>query len=252
MVPTRFVQRASGLAAALVLLAAIPLGAAAQAGDGFLFRAPMVTLGFKAGYAVPRAGSEVFDFTQDLLTVSDGDFNSSAWGGDLGVRVAERWELVMSALYSKAETRSEFREWVDGDDNPIEQTTSFKRLPLTFGLKRYVKDRGRSVGRFAWVPEQWNAYVGAAGGWTFYEFDQVGDFVDFQTLDIFSDRFRSEGNAPTVQLLGGFEYTLSPRLLLTTEARYGWARAEMGSDFVDFDRMDLAGFQATVGLSARF
>lgn len=228
--------------------------AAAQVGgDGYLFRTPIVTLGFKAGYAMPRADSEIFSFTQEQLTLSRSDFDATALGGDLGVRVAPRMDLLLSVAYSGSETVSEFRDYVEGpNDLPIEQVTSFTRVPVTLGLKGYLKERGRSVGSLAWVPARWNAFAGAAAGFTWYEFEQRGDFVDFETLDIFTDVFQDDGRAPTLQLFGGLEYSLSPTFLLSAEGRYGFASSEMGTDFVDFDPMDLAGFQATLGLSARF
>jgi hypothetical protein len=46
--------------------------------------------------------------------------------------------------------------------------------------------------------------------------------------------------------------TLAPRLVVTTEARYAWASAEMQEDFSGFDRIDLSGLTATVGLKIRF
>ena len=233
-------------------LAGVEPVSAQVGGDGFLFRQPRVTLGFKAGYALANAGSDIFDFTRTELTVGQDDFNSSTLGGDLSVRLTERVDLTMALGYSKAEVQSEFREWVDLDDQPIRQVTRFRRVPVTLGLKAYLLDRGRSIGRFAWVPTDWNAYAGAAGGFVWYEFEQVGDFVDFETLDIFADRFYSEGRTPTLHLFGGVEYTLSPMFLLTAEGRYGFASDEMGLDFSGFDPMDLAGFQATVGLSMRF
>jgi hypothetical protein len=153
---------------------------------------------------------------------------------------------------AQTRSRSEFRDWVDTDDLPIEQKTEFQRVPLTFGVKAYLKDRGRSVGRFAWVPAQWAPYVGAGAGWVWYRFRQDGDFVDYDTLDIFTDTFTSRGRAPTLHLYGGADWSLGPNFFLTAEARYAWASADMGGDFVGFDPVDLSGLQATVGLSVRF
>lgn len=249
---------ASPLRAALpllagALLAIAPAPVSAQGRDGFLLKEPTVTLGLHMGYAVPTASSEIFDFVQDELTVGKSDFNAPAVGGQLAVRISPRMDLRLDVTYSRSETRSEFRDWVDLDDLPIEQDTYFQRVPLTLGLKWYVKDRGRSIGRFAWIPEKWNAYLGAAGGVTWYQFEQDGDFVDFETLDIFYSNFSTEGSSPTAQLYGGVDYTLAPNFLLTLEGRYSLAESvEMGGDFVGFEPMDLSGFQASVGLSARF
>ena len=49
----------------------------------------------------------------------------------------------------------------------------------------------------------------------------------------------------------GLEFSLTPRIVLTTDAEYLWARAQPGRDFVDFDRIDLSGFGGNVGISLR-
>jgi hypothetical protein len=247
--------RRSNLAGAVAVLAALGGGAAqagAQAAPDFLFRTPTVSLGLRGGYAVARATGEIFDFTRERLTVERSDFNAPAFGGQLAVRIAPRVDVAVDVSVAQTRSRSEFRDWVDTDDLPIEQETEFQRVPLTFGVKAYLKDRGRQVGRFAWVPAQWAPYVGAGAGWVWYRFRQDGDFVDFETLDIFKDNFTSSGRAPTLHLYGGADWSLGPNFFLTGEARYAWASAEMGGDFVDFDPVNLSGLQATVGLSVRF
>ena len=247
--------RRSTLAGTVAVLAALGPGAAdavAQSPPDFLFRAPSVSLGLRGGYAVARASGEIFDFTREELTLARSDFDAPSFGGQLAVRVAPRVDVAVDVSVAETRSRSEFRDWVDLDDLPIEQETAFRRVPLTFGVKAYLKDRGRSVGRFAWVPNRWAPYVGAAAGWVWYRFEQVGDFVDYETLDIFGDTFTSSGRAPTLHLYGGADWSLGPQFFLTAEARYAWANADMGADFVDFDPVDLSGLQATVGLSVRF
>lgn len=237
---------------ALLPLLALPAAAAPLSAQDFLFRDPRVTLGVRFGYAVPTASSDIFDDTRDLLTVERSDFNSAVWATQLAVRVTPRVDVALDVGFMRASTHSEFRHWVDTDDRPIEQVTEFDRTPVTLGAKMYFRDRGRSIGRFAWIPERWAPYVGAGAGYTWYRFEQDGDFVDFETLDIFPDRFVSEGKAATVYGAIGAEFSLGRSLLLTADGRYTWARGEMGSDFIDFDRMDLSGFQASAGLSIRF
>lgn len=238
--------------AVIAVLLVFPTVAAAQGGLGFLFKRPVVSIGVRAGYSVAQAGSDVFDFTREQLTVVKRDFNAPTWGLDFAVRVTERFDVALSFGQASSNTRSEFRDWVDLDDRPIAQSTRFVRRPLTLSVKAYFWDRGRRISRFAWVPETWSPYVGAGGGRVWYEFQQDGDFVDFETLDIFVDTFRSKGSTPTVHAFAGVDYSLAPRFVVTVEGRYSWAKAEMGRDFEGFDKIDLAGFQATVGLAARF
>lgn len=234
---------------AFLMLTATPT--AAQSVD-FLFQQPSVTLGVRSGWAVPRAQSEIFGFMTEKLTVNRSDLSGLAVQTDLAARVRDRFDVVLSVGHSQSTARSEFRDFVDTDDLPIEQTTRFRRTPITVGVKAYLGDRGRSVSRFAWVPNVWAPYVGAGAGLVVYEFTQSGDFVDYETLDIFGKDFGSKGTTPAVHLTTGVELSIGPHLLATGEARYLWGRDDMSRDFVDFDRIDLSGFQITVGVAARF
>ena len=241
------------LLAAVAAIISLPMAASAQAGGpGFLFRKPMMSFGIRAGYARPQTGSEVFDFAREMLTLGTSDFASSAWGADFAVRVTERLDIAAGLGLTRSSTRSEFRDWVDLDDLPIEQTTTFLRVPITVSAKWYFRDRGRSVSRFVWVPERWSPYLGLGGGAVWYRFEQEGDFVDFETLDVFTALLESEGTTGTAHVFSGVDLSLSPRIVLTGEGRYSWASMDMGRDFVDFDGIDLGGFQATLGLSVRF
>ena len=238
----------------LALLGAIlPLAGpvAAQRAD-FLFRQPRVTIGVRGGWAVAQAGSEIFDHTTSIMTVDRRDFDGFALQAELAVRLRERLDLTLTVGHTRAEIASEFRDWVDHEDLPIEQITHFSRTPITVGVKGYLGERERAVSRFAWVPYDWAPYIGAGVGLMGHYFSQTGDFVDFETLDVFTATFRSEGIAPSAYLATGLDLSLGAHLLATGDARYLWSRAGMSWDFVDFDRIDLSGFQLAVGVGVRF
>lgn len=253
-------RHGAGLAAMLALAFGAALGpAAAQAAAqdrGFLLRTPRMSLTVKAGWGLPRAGGSddesLWHFTREQLTVETGDFAGFSVGGELGVRITERIDLTVNVARTSAETLSEFRGWVGEDDLPIVQTTRFSTTPLTLGVKAYLWNRGRSVGRFAWVPRRWNPYVGVAGGFVWYEFRQNGEFVDYETQDIFEDAFLSNDRAPTIHFVGGADVTLRSRIVLTGEARYAFASGPLDADFVGFSDLDLAGLQVTAGIALRF
>jgi hypothetical protein len=225
---------------------------AQRSGDGFLFKAPPGSLTLRGGFALADAASEIFSFSTRELTLQRGDFHGPALGLDLAIRLASRADLVFSAAYAGARATSEFRDWVDQDGLPIEQTTSFRRVPLSASIKAYLTPRGRSIGRFAWIPARWAPYLGAGGGAVWYRFSQRGDFVDFNTLDVFHDRFSSSRWTGTVHALAGIDFSLSPRWAINTEGKYSRARAELGDAFQGFDRIDLSGFATTVGIQLRF
>src|SRR5437763_1355395 len=111
----------------------LPSGpASAQvAGNGYLFHAPYVTLGVRGGYANAIAGSDVFDDVTRQLTLNKSDFGSLTIGADVAFRLTSHLDLTLDAAYSRSNRKSDFRDFVDNNDLPIEQTTSFERIPLT-------------------------------------------------------------------------------------------------------------------------
>jgi hypothetical protein len=243
-----------GLGAALT---AVPAGAQSRppvtsTRPDFLFRRPTVSVSLRGGYAMPSASGGIFDQVRGDLTISRHAFNGAAVSGELAVRATERMDVVVDLGRSGNEVRSEFRHFTDNLDNPIEQTTRFTRTPLTFGVKGYLWNRGRSVGHFAWIPQRWTPFIGAGAGWVWYSFVQKGDFIDFQDYAVFSDRYVSEGRTSTFHVFGGADWSLGPAFFLTAEGRYAWARSPMEQDFQGFDRIDLSGFQASAGISLRF
>lgn len=236
---------------ALVLLAPAPAGAQIG-GDDFLFRPSPATLSLRGGYGFASASSELFDDATTLFTLEKSDFNAILFDADVGVRINDRFELVGGVTFGESSARSEYRDWVDQDDLPIEQDTRLTRVPVIAGVRYYLVPRGRSIGRFAWIPAKWAPYVGAGLGAVYYKYVQEGEFVDFESLDVFPATIESTGWGRTGQLFGGVQYSVSRRAALTAEARYVWASADPDLVFSDLDRIDLGGVQTTVGLSFRF
>lgn len=236
------------------MLMALPSAVRAQdTGDGFLFRTPNWGISLRGGVAVPRARSEVFDFTSELLTLNRRDFASFSAGFDLERRLLDWTHLIFSIDGANVEHDSEFREYVDNNDLPIEQTTQFTRLNISIGIKQYIIRPGRSIGKLAWVPSRVAPFVAGGVGATHYDFKQNGDFVDFEDLDVFTAQFRSKGWTRTAHLRGGLDYSLSPHVSLTVQGRYDWSNgAKLSRDFAGFDRIDLSGYSTTTGFTVRF
>jgi len=224
---------------------------AQKAGDGFLFQPPSGSWTFRTGIAVPTANSDVFGQITDQLTLDRLDFSSATLGTALAISLSSRNDIVFDVSYSNAHRASEFRDWVDNNDQPIRQSTSLRRIPITVGLRHYITSRGRSLGRFAWIPARRSLYAGVAAGMMEYKFYQKGDFIDFETLNVFSDEFVSRSWTPVAQATLGLDMGLGSFTMLNLEARYTWANAHMSADFVGFDRIDLSGASVTAGLAFR-
>ena len=259
-----FAPVSGGIALALAAVALlVPDGLGAQATGGsifdrdFMFGKPRATLSFNMGYGVARAGSDIFQEMDTLLTLGKRDFDSPVVGGTLAFYVNDRIDLSLQVGFSRSETWSEYVDWVedlgDGREAPIEQKTRLTRVPMTASILYYPVDRGRQLSRFAWVPTRWSPYVGLGGGRVYYSFQQNGDFLDFEDFSIFTGDFRSSGYAWTGHALAGAQFALSAQVILSAEGRYSWADAELDrTNFRDFKPIDLSGFQLTAGIGVRF
>jgi opacity protein-like surface antigen len=239
------------LAAALALGVALP-ASAQHAGNGYLFHEPQARLSFRMGYDHANANSDVFDQAVSDLTLNKGDFSGLTMGAEAAFALTSRVDLSLDVGYSRARSGSEFRHFEDNNNLPIQQTTTFERVPLTANLRLYLTPTGRRVGRLAWIPNKVVPWVGAGGGMMWYRFRQQGDFIDFNNNNnVFASDIDSNDWTPTVQGMGGLDISLSPLVALRAESRYVWARAPLGQAFTGFDHIDLSGVQATLGLTFR-
>jgi hypothetical protein len=229
-------------------LLAQPAGAV---GKGFAFRRPVLSITVRGGYDRPNAASDIFDFTTTNLTLGRSDFAAAGVHLDVAVRVNERTDVVFSGGIAQRRVASEFRNFIDNNDQPIEQTTLLRRAPIAVGVKYALTPPGERIGKFAWIPAKLTPWIGVGGGTMEYGFKQVGDFVDFQTLDVFRDELSSTGFAPMAYGLLGADLSLTTRVSLTGDLRYTYARAKMSESFEGFNRIDLSGAAATVGFTIR-
>jgi hypothetical protein len=138
---------------------------------------------------------------------------------------------------------------VDNNRLPIEQTTQLRNVNLSGGIKYALTERGRAVGRLAWVPRKVVPFVGGGGGAMWFGVRQYGDFVDYMDLSVFTDVFESSGWSPSAHVLGGVDVRVLRRAYVTFDARYVWASGDLGQDWIDFDPIDLSGFRLSAGFN---
>src|SRR5262245_27193242 len=204
----------------------------------FLFRRPKGTLALRGGILVPREGSDLFTFVQQQLTIDKGDFQSPLFAVELGYSPNARLDIVGGFDFARKTVASEYRDFVDNNLQPIEQDTSLRQNSFTGSVRFALVPRGRAVGSYAWIPTRVQPYVGGGGGFVFWEFKQIGDFIDVADGEVFPDTFVSSGSSLSGHLLGGVDIQIYKRLFLTTEARYVWAQGDLSNEFVGFEPLD--------------
>jgi hypothetical protein len=256
-------RRSSLVPAFILFVLAVATSAAAQSAPppavqrptpDFLFGEPRGSLGIRGSWVFARAGSDVFDFVREHLTVDRSAFNMPAIGTDVAFAINPRLDVVFGFDYSQASVPSEYRSFVDNNRQPIEQTTRLKEANLGGTVRVALVPRGTGISRLAWIPTRVTPYVGAGGGALWYEFTQTGDFIDVlsSNLAVFTDHFKSTGWTPSAHALGGLDIRVMRRSYVTLEGRYLWADAPLQRQFEDFDPIDLAGFRLSAGINVLF
>jgi hypothetical protein len=218
----------------------------------FYFGKPRGSIGFRGNWLFSRANSDWYSFVTDQLTLGRKDFNAPGFAADASFAVSRRADAVVGVDFNQAKSDSEYRDFVDNDRLPINQTTRLRTTAITGSLKFALVERGLEVSRLAWVPKHIVPYAGAGGGALRYDLQQYGDFVDFQTNRIFASTFSSAGWAPVAHAFAGVDVLVLKRVYVTIEGRYQWSNATLGNTWVDFEPIDLAGFKLAAGASFIF
>ena len=241
----------------LPLLAADPAAAQGRRAPkrpapDFLFSTPKGSVTIRGGWLLSRSGSDWYDFVTDHLTLDKSDFNVPGFGADLNIAITPRIDAQFAFDLNRARASSEYRRFVDNKRLPIEQETRLREANLGGNVKVALTERGRRVSQFVWVPRTIVPYVGGGAGAMRFDMSQSGDFVDFVDFSVFSDVFRASGWAPSAQVFGGADIRVFRQLFVTVDGRYLWAAGVLGRDWLDFDKLDLAGFRLTGGINVIF
>jgi hypothetical protein len=246
--------RACGLSAFLVV-AAVPAWAQAvhsvQFGLGSVFPA-----GFDA-----RSGSDVLlrnaigealpgdPLLTDALAFSMGDFNSLKVMGEWNVTFGDRIEFGAGLGYYRQTVPTVYYDLEDQNGFEIFQELSLRVVPVT-GVVRFMP-----FGRAGQV----QPYVGAGLAALTYRYIEAGDFVDGETLEIFTERYSVTGVTLGGILLGGVKLPINGDIYsLNIEGRYqfgsGDTNANLSDDQPQFlaDKIDLSGGQLNFTFQIRF
>ena len=215
-------------------------------------RKPKVFVGGHIGLSIPIAGSDVYDMMTSELTLKKSDFRAAVFGGEFGVPIASHFAVVTGFEYSRSTTRSESRDYVEDNGDPIEQTTRLDQYPITATFRYYPGKTGEFVGSYAWIPTRLNPYIGGGGGVLYYDLNQSGRFVNKTNMNIFQETLKSNGWTPTIHIVGGMDINLTPRIFLNGEFRYSRASADLSKHFTGFDPIDLSGVRILGGVYFRF
>lgn len=252
--------RPEGLTAGVRPFAAARTSRVAQPTPDFSFGRPRFSIAFRGLLQRPRAQGDFHGFVHENFFVRSSpaddpndpaaglmDFGATGIGLDVGFAAGARLEARVGIDYAMTRSNTEERDFDDEFGNPIEQLTELAQWGVHGEVAFALTPRGRSIGQYVWIPSAVVPYVGAGGGLVRYGTLMNGRFVDVVDYTIFSDAIQSQGWTPSVHAFGGVDFRLTRHVLLTTEARYAWAKAELDGALAGFEH-DLAGLRISAGV----
>jgi opacity protein-like surface antigen len=200
-------------------------------------------LDLRAGGFLPRAESNLFDDDSVLYTVDKDDWRGFTGGAEFSFGLGDTLELGLHLDGYGRTLHTNYRDFDRPSGREITQTLKLTSVPMGFTV-RFVP-----LGQHRLTP-----YVGAGADVVFYEYEEFGEFIDFEdeeNLPIFDDAFISSGAAAGFHVVGGLRVPVSHDFSITGEVRYLWAKTDMGDDFRG-NEIDLSGASATVGVHLTF
>lgn len=205
------------------------------------------SLDLRGGAFFPRAESNLFYDDAELYVRNGQPLEKSDWVNAIGglqynQEIGSLVELGFSIDFFQRTLQTSYRDFVTSNDREILQTLQLNMVPMGVQVRIGPTRRGHV-----------SPYVAVGGDLVYYEYEEWGDFVDFDDPrnTIVGDSFVSQGVAPGFHVAGGIRVPVSDDFSINAEGRYQWAEDDMGDDFRG-NRIDLTGASVTVGLNLRF
>lgn len=231
----------------LIWLLAIP----ALAQENYFLGERMSIFQIMGGWNEPNSDNEIYDFSNELLTFDDSDLAGPSFQFNYFYQV-NNFVAVGGGIYLAEETtRSEDRDFVFENGDPIVQETGLETGWFGALVNITPFGAGEFFGSKAWLPNTFVPYIQLGAGIKSYDFYQTGDFVDFETLDIFYDDFSDTGNAGSFRLGVGLRINLSKHMDLDLLGQKDWAETELNGDFEGFGDIDFGSTAYQIGLTLR-
>lgn len=204
--------------------------------------AQSVALKLKLGSFAPRIESDLWEENLETFSIERSDFDALIGGVEFSIALSEYVDLAFGVETSSSTVFSNYRDFVFDDGGEILQDLTLRATPVTAGVIVFPIGKRHRV-----FP-----YVTGGAGLYVYEYQEEGEFVDFDTFDIYGDLFFERGVGYGGYLGAGVEVGVSELAYIFGEYRRHWARGTHGGDFQGFGRFDLRANQLSFGVNLRF
>ena len=170
-------------------------------------------------------------------------FNNTSVGVEWLVGGGDYVEVGLGVGYYQQTVFSVYNDFVNDDGTEIPQDFKLRVTPVTATVRFFPFGKRSPV----------QPYAGAGVGFFNWRYSEVGEFIDFNTFDVFRDQFVAEGNDVGPVYLGGVRVRAGSRYAVGLEVRYQDVQGVVGIDqgFLE-ERIDLGGLTAAFTFNVGF
>ncbi len=204
------------------------------------------SVAFHAGYRAFHLDSQLFADNEFDFGITDGDFTTALFGGEFDFEIVPLLSITAGLTASEAETTGSYLDFTYDDGSEIAHSAYLGVTEFTVGA------------RFHLVGERspFRPYVLGGISGTLYEYRESGDFVDFETADIFFDDYLEESFLIGFFAGAGADLAIvqraDQRIDLYAEYRYSRSEGEHQDGFAGFGDLTLARSGGLLGIRLRF
>ena len=192
-----------------------------------------------------RIADDVIIENLGLFAFGLDQFNAGSVGAEWLVGFGEYVEVGLGVGFYQQTVLSVYDDFVNDDGTEIPQDFKLRVTPITATARFFPFGRRSAV----------QPYAGGGVGFFNWRYSEVGEFVDFSTVDleVFRDRFVAEGNDVGRVYLGGVRVLAGSRFAVGVEVRYQDMQGVVGIDqgFLE-ERIDLGGLTTSFTFNVRF
>ncbi|MEO7191081.1 MAG: outer membrane beta-barrel protein [Vicinamibacterales bacterium] len=181
----------------------------------------------------------------DALAFDVKDFRGGRLFGEWNIAFGDHVEVGAGLGFYRKTVPTVYLDLVDPRGLEVEQQLKLQIVPVT-GVVRFLP-----FGR----PGDVQPYVGAGVSLLNYRYSESGDFIDTNTLDIFSNRYTTSGSTLGGLLLGGVRFPIGGDVYgMAVEGRYQFGAGKTGGIDKGFlaEKIDLSGGELNFSFLVRF
>jgi hypothetical protein len=207
----------------------------------------------KGGYYMMRGESDLWQYNSEIFIYEPSDLNGFAIMVGLNYHLNSFITFSIEVGGSYAHTYTQYRDYVDEFDMPIETDIELSVVPIEVGLKFNILGRGKYIGRFdAYEKNPIIPYIGGGVGMYLWNYTEYGDYIDFANDEIVYAEFEADRVSFGAFVVAGLEIPMGRRFGFLMEYKYLWLKGDLGEAFTGFEDFDLGGQIVYIGITTGF